>query len=126
VVQGLTIKPLMRRLQITADDTVEKEVQLARVEAMRAALATVAEPEDELSRLLRQRYELMLRRAKGELSAATPPLQRVIDAERARLLRFRDDETIGDAAFQQLEAELDLEELSLARLSAPGERPAAH
>ena len=40
-------------------------------------------------------------------------------AERQRLIALRADGTIGDAAFQQIEQELDLEELYLQQL-APG------
>ena len=43
-------------------------------------------------------------------------------AERQRLLSLREDGTIGDAAFQRVEQELDLEELALQRL-APGDGP---
>jgi CPA1 family monovalent cation:H+ antiporter len=43
-------------------------------------------------------------------------------AERRRLLALRADRTIGDAAFQQIEQELDLEELDLQQL-APGATP---
>ena len=39
VLQGLTVTPLMRALGIQADDTVDREVRLARIEALRAALA---------------------------------------------------------------------------------------
>jgi CPA1 family monovalent cation:H+ antiporter len=41
-------------------------------------------------------------------------------AERQRLLALRADGTIGDAAFQRLEQELDWEELNLQQL-APGD-----
>ena len=38
-------------------------------------------------------------------------------AERRRLIELRDDGTIGDAAFQRVEQELDLRELDLAEIS---------
>ena len=41
VVQGLTLKPLMNRLGIEADDEVEREVRLARVETLRAGIAAL-------------------------------------------------------------------------------------
>ena len=43
-------------------------------------------------------------------------------AERQRLLALRADGTIGDAAFQRVEQELDWEELDLQQL-APGDDP---
>jgi CPA1 family monovalent cation:H+ antiporter len=38
-------------------------------------------------------------------------------AERKRLVELRDDGTIGDAAFQQVEQELDLRELDLLEIA---------
>ncbi len=41
VLQGLTVTPLMHALALRADDTVDREVRLARTETMRAALAEI-------------------------------------------------------------------------------------
>lgn len=38
-------------------------------------------------------------------------------AERQRLIELRDNDTIGDAAFQQVEQELDMRELDLSQRS---------
>jgi CPA1 family monovalent cation:H+ antiporter len=46
-------------------------------------------------------------------------------AERRRLLALRADGTIGDAAFQRLEQELDWEELDLQQLAPGDESPRA-
>ncbi|ATB39803.1 Na+/H+ antiporter [Cystobacter fuscus] len=137
VVQGMTLRPLLNMLQLEDDGSVEREVRLARVETLRAALsATTAElPGEELSGLLRRRYELMLRRAEAELAGngnephgaaendgrafvdAAAIARRATSAERHRLLALRADGTIGDAAFQRVEQELDLEELDLQQLA---------
>ncbi|MFP2910606.1 cation:proton antiporter [Pyxidicoccus sp. 3LFB2] len=138
VVQGMTLRPLMNALQLKDDGSVEREVRLARVETLRAALSTTAElPGEELSELLRRRYQVLLRRAEAELSGEAPAphgatagdgraldvdadiVRRATSAERQRLLALRADGTIGDAAFQRVEQELDLEELDLQQL-APG------
>jgi Na+/H+ antiporter len=138
VVQGMTLRPLISVLQLEDDGTVEREVRLARVETLRAALsATIEVPGDEMSGLLRRRYELLLRRAEADLAGAatapnganasdgrafnvdTPIVRTATSAERQRLLALRADGTIGDAAFQRLEQELDWEELNLQQL-APG------
>jgi CPA1 family monovalent cation:H+ antiporter len=140
VVQGMTLRPLMNALELENDDAVEREVRLARVETLRAALsAMVAQPGEELSGLLRHRYEVMLRRAEAELAGGgrapdggTASDGRAVDvdgaiarratsAERRRLLALREDGTIGDAAFQRIEQELDLEELNLEQLSPSGD-----
>jgi CPA1 family monovalent cation:H+ antiporter len=84
----------------------------------------------------------MLRRAEVDLAAdgAAPPppleteaelrdeddaIERATSAERKRLVMLRDNGTIGDAAFQRLEQELDLEELHLERLGSGGGRSEA-
>jgi CPA1 family monovalent cation:H+ antiporter len=136
VVQGMTLRPLLNRLHLEDDDSVEREVRLARVETLRAALSAMAEqPLEEMGELLRRRYEVMLRRAEAELAgngnaphgaAASDGrtfnvdaaiVHRATSAERQRLLALRADGTIGDAAFQRIEQELDWEELDLQQLA---------
>ena len=138
VVQGMTLRPLINVLRFEDDDPVEREVRLARVETLRAALSATAEqPGEEMAELLRVRYEVMLRRAEAELAgdghaprgeaardgraldADADIVRRATTAERHRLVALRADGTIGDAAFQRVEQELDLEELDLQQL-APG------
>jgi hypothetical protein len=82
---------------------------------------------------VRRRYELQLRRAEAELDGGAggaggrpdgatslgPPsadvdlVHAAMAAERQRLSALRADGTIGDAAFQQVEQELDWTELDL-------------
>ena len=138
VVQGLTLRPLMSLLRLEDDRTVEREVRLARVETLRAALAAIADFKgDTMADLLRRRYEVVLERAESRLAvddgakggraeAARSTfacdaeiVRQATTAERQRLIALRADGTIGDAAFQQIEQELDLEELDLQQL-APG------
>jgi monovalent cation/hydrogen antiporter len=138
VVQGLTLRPLMNALHLEADRTVEREVCLARVETLRAALSALAADQgDAMADLLRRRHEVMLQRAEARLAGNDQPdaalsesaarrvegdaaiIKRVTTAQRQRLLALRADGTIGDAAFQQIEQELDLEALDLQQL-APG------
>jgi CPA1 family monovalent cation:H+ antiporter len=135
VLQGITLRPLMNALHLEDDGSVEREVKLARVETLRAGLAATTElPGEDISGLLRRRYEVLLRRAESDLTAGdgTPNAQAADDfrtfnvdeaivrtatsAERQRLLALRADGTIGDAAFQRVEQELDWEELDLQQL----------
>lgn len=122
VVQGMTLRPLINLLELEDDDSVEREVHLARVETLRAALAAVESCEGgETSELLRRRYELRLRRAEGWLDedaeARDAEIVRIATAaERKRLVELRDEGTIGDAAFQQVEQELDWKELDLQQI----------
>ena len=70
VLQGLTLRPLMNALELEDDGSVEREVRLARVETLRAALSATAElPGEETSGLLRRRYEVLLRRAESDLAS---------------------------------------------------------
>jgi acetolactate synthase small subunit len=56
VVQGMTLRPLINVLQLEDDDSVEREVRLARVETLRAALSATTEPPgEEMSGLLPRR-----------------------------------------------------------------------
>ncbi|NMO15490.1 Na+/H+ antiporter [Pyxidicoccus fallax] len=140
VIQGMTLRPLMNMLRLEDDGEVEREVRLARVETFRAALSATAEqPGEEMSEMLRRRFEVMLRRAEAELAhgGSVPHgapagdgheanvdaaiLRRVTSAERQRLLALRADGTIGDAAFQRVEQELDLAELDLRQFAPDSE-----
>ena len=134
VLQGLTLRPLMLRLQLEDDDTVEREVRLARIEGLRAAVAAIAGvPGAEGAALVRQRYELQLRRA-GEYAsdnvggngaaveqeADLSALRAATEAQWRRVVVLRGDGTIGDTAFKRVEEELDWAELDWARLLRTG------
>jgi monovalent cation/hydrogen antiporter len=87
-----------------------------------------------MSGLLRRRYEVMLGRAEAQLggggakhdgaaagdggafNADAAIVRKATSAERQRLVALRANGTIGDAAFQRVEQELDLEELDLQHL----------
>ncbi|HEU4564182.1 MAG TPA: cation:proton antiporter, partial [Gemmatimonadaceae bacterium] len=144
VLQGLTLRPLLLRLGLEDDGTVDREVRLARVESLRAAVAASAVcPGAETADLVRHRYRLQLSRAEAELArdgagangaapgeAASAPatadtdgrdgdaavVRAATEAQRRRLVALRSDGTIGDAAFQRVEEELDWAELDWAEL----------
>jgi monovalent cation/hydrogen antiporter len=119
VVQGMTLRPLLTWLDVRDDGAVEREVTLARIEALRAALdATKHCGGGESAELLRRRYEHRLRSAEGNRDDDTAAIDEQVirvatAAERRRLIELRDDGTIGDTAFQQVEQELDMRELDL-------------
>lgn len=153
VLQGLTLRPLMLRLRLEDDGSVEREVRHARVESLRAALgAATTCPGAETTALVRHSYELQLRRAEEEAAGGgadrdeAPPEDRAdtataacadrreadaavvraaSEAGRRRLVALRDDGTIGDAAFQRVEEELDWAELGWAQLDHAGQREGA-
>jgi Na+/H+ antiporter len=142
VVQGLTLTPLLKKLNFCNDNSVEREVQIARVAILNAALETTSGSSGmETVDLVRQRYDVQLRRAKSELKAAIAAgedcdpnsrtqvqtvasedadvVRAAITAERQKLTALRADGTIGDAAFQRVEEELDWRELDLQQLLQP-------
>jgi monovalent cation/hydrogen antiporter len=119
VVQGMTLRPLLNWLDVRDDGSVEREVKLARVETLRAALQAARECDGgEGAEILRRRYEFRLSRAEGNRNGESDDIdaeivRRATTAERQRLVELRDGGTIGDVAFQQVEQELDLKELEL-------------
>jgi Na+/H+ antiporter len=119
VVHGVTLRPLIVWLGVRDDGSVDREVHLARVETLRAALDAVQRCQGENADFLRRRYELRLRRSEGDVHDAEHELNDVravrvaVTAERQRLVELRNDGTISDAAFQVIEEELDRKELEL-------------
>jgi CPA1 family monovalent cation:H+ antiporter len=119
VLQGMTLRPLMARLQLSDDGAVDREVRLARVETLRSALSVIAKaPADESAALLRHAEEELDggphdgSRAPGELSSRADSLRDAMAAERRRLSTLRANGTIGDDAFHMVEEELDWAELA--------------
>lgn len=145
VLQGVTLRPLMQRLQLRDDGSVEREARLARVETLRAAVEAAGIcPGAETAALVRHRYELQLRSAEAALArdaahddrapipatssadtngriADAAVVRAATDAQRRRLVALRADGTIGDAAFQRVEEELDWAELDWAQLLRAGQ-----
>ena len=114
VVQGLTLRPLLSRLALPRDESVEEEVVLARAEAARAALdALGADRDGEAGRLLAREYQARLHACARLGDAAPDPTglgmlrRRALAAERARIAALRREERIGDDAFHRVEEELD-------------------
>src|SRR5688500_2245347 len=69
VLQGLTLRPLLLYLGLEDDGTVDREIRLARVETLRAAVAATADRHGaESADLVRQRFALQLRRAEKEFA----------------------------------------------------------
>ena len=136
VVQGMTLRPLISVLRLEDDGSVEREVRLARVETLRAAsrprprcpgmrwrgcCAAATRCCSGAPKRTWQRAEDAAIASDGRVFNVDAAIARTAtSAERQRLLALRADGTIGDAAFQRLEQELDWEELDLQQL-APGD-----
>lgn len=118
VLQGMTLPVLLRHLTMPADDSVARETVLARSEAARAGLDSLARfpgrtPEPDLMRFVEQSYAARI--AGGSTDGAGRPdpsglraLKRwTLAAERSRLAALRREGVIGEEAFHRVEEELD-------------------
>lgn len=138
VLQGLSLAPLIRALQLREDQTLEAEETLAREQAAAAALrrleALGAEPwvvPEHLERL-RTRYRGVTRRfsriggAPGVSAEAAAALRRLrheaLTAERLAVIDLRDRGTISDEVLHRIEGELDVEAMRIGAgdLRVPG------
>lgn len=119
VLQGLTLKPLIRWMNLRDGDPVGQEVKWARTEAYRAAIEAIRDDESKHAKLLCKEYAAVV-----ELSEASPlqgeigdlpgnPLRRrAIAAARLKTDELRHDGAIGDDAYYVLEEEFDWADLS--------------
>jgi CPA1 family monovalent cation:H+ antiporter len=113
VIQGLTLKPLMRALDLRDDDPVGAEVAAARERALRAALESFAREQSPVAELLRKEFKALLANERSDGSGAAwrashGELRRsALRAARQAVLAMRSSEEIGDDAFHRLEEEID-------------------
>jgi Na+/H+ antiporter len=131
VLQGLTLKPLVKRLDIEGDEVEEQEELKARLRAAEAALERLEELGDEdwvrddtLDRT-RRLYDYRRRRFSalvdgsddGDFEERSADYQRLLRellaAEREELLALRNEGEISDEVRRRVERDLDLEEARL-------------
>ena len=123
VLQGFTLRPLLHRLCLDEDRTVEREVGIARAETARAALRALEQPAGASSAadVLRAEYRARLHaeespeahRAEPRSDGSLARLQRqAVEAQRDALTELRTQQVIGDDAFHVVEEEIDLMELT--------------
>jgi CPA1 family monovalent cation:H+ antiporter len=126
IIQGLTLRPLLFALEVKEDETVDREANLARTVAAKAALRALDDQPASMARaVVRREYEARLRRmTSGEPAPddeSASELGRVqqcaILAERSALSDMRARGEIGDDAFHRVEEELDWAEMHVARQS---------
>jgi CPA1 family monovalent cation:H+ antiporter len=116
VIQGLTLGPLLRALNLHDDDPVGQEVRAARQRALAAGLATVSSDDSTLANLVRQEFTAHLADEGGQRgttrSAHGQLHHDALSAARQAVLGMRNNREIGDDAFHQLEEELDWLEMA--------------
>jgi NhaP-type Na+/H+ or K+/H+ antiporter len=117
--QGLTLGPLLRALELRDDDPVGHEVAAARERALHAGLAELERDPSPAAEAVRQEFIAHL----GSVEANTEEGEarrfahrdshgRALQAARESVLAMRASEEIGDDAFHEMEAELDWIEMS--------------
>jgi Na+/H+ antiporter len=125
VLQGMTLNPLIHLLDLDADESIEREIQLARRETSQAGLQVLSEadPTSDETAALRRRYEVRLETFGSEADAAgrsesalrfSEARRRALSAERQTLFDLRARGVIGDDAYHRIEEELDWAELDAA------------
>jgi CPA1 family monovalent cation:H+ antiporter len=119
VIQGLTIKPLIKLLRIEPDKSLDKEISIARTAMIDAAIATLANEDSESAATVRTEYEtaraLAENRSDPQANTEHDSLRmKAIAAQRKKLAELRSDGEIDDDAFHRLEEELDWAELNAA------------
>lgn len=129
VVQGLTLRPVIKWLAFPRDEAIENEERRARLVAEQAGLSHVqtlvdrgelsGDAEAYLRMIIKQRTKLDIddivhsqghdgRTSEDALRRAA---HEVRDASREAVVRLRDDDVIGDEAMRRVVNDLDLEEL---------------
>jgi CPA1 family monovalent cation:H+ antiporter len=119
VLQGLTLGPLLRVLDLKDDDPVGHEVAAARARALLSGLAGIEDDRSAVADAVRLEFiahlgadeagpdEGVARRfAHGDLH------RRALDAARQTVLAMRAQDEIGDDAFHMMEEELDWIEMA--------------
>jgi CPA1 family monovalent cation:H+ antiporter len=118
VIQGVTLRPLLRWLALDDGDPLAQEINWARRAAFHAALEAIDGNESTEAKMLRLEYQQMLDRVEKDHDGASSelpadPLRRhAIDAARRVLFEMRQSGQIGDDAFHKLEEEFDWAELA--------------
>ena len=119
VIQGLTLKPLLRALNLHDDDPVARELRVARERALRAGLAALANDESTVATAVRQEFAAHLTdrgadaTTEGQSRSVHADLHRAaVAAARQAVLTMRANNEIGDDAFHLMEGELDWLEMA--------------
>jgi NhaP-type Na+/H+ or K+/H+ antiporter len=132
VVQGLTLKPLVRWLKIVDDHVPEKEERLARLKANEAALARIEEmgssnqARPESIERLRAEYADRIRQLSKDTSHEESVrrlfsrdfeelAREALETERDTVIALRNEETINDEVLRHIQHDIDLAEARLQR-----------
>ena len=125
VVQGLTLRPLIRLLQLRDDDPVDREVRMACERIVHAGLQVLDADQSQEAQVIRGELEAQLtehndaRRDPNEIGHYDSLRARIVAAQRDALLKMRSNDEIGDDAFHKVEAQLDVAEVNALGVQYP-------
>jgi len=119
LVQGLTLKALLRALDLHDGDPVADEVRIARDRALEAAIANLPPGASPAVDQVRKSFKIRLGGARSATAVSSSfaagyeaAYRSALDSARHALLASRASGDIGDDAFHALENELDWMEVS--------------
>jgi Na+/H+ antiporter len=119
VLQGLTLGPLLRALDLRDDDPVGHEVGAARDRALQAALVRFDDDRSPVAEAVRQEFIAHLgatdadpEEGEARRFAHSDIHRRALQAARQAVFAMRASDEIGDDAFHQMEEELDWIEMA--------------
>ena len=118
VIQGLTLKPLLRALDLRDDDPVGRELGAARARALHAGLEPFEHDRSPVADAIRKAFTMRLapglpRGGDGKHSAAVEIPHTALQAARHAVLAMRANDEIGDDAFHMVEEDLDWLEMAI-------------
>jgi CPA1 family monovalent cation:H+ antiporter len=118
VLQGLTLRPLILWLKLEDDGAVEREVRAANKKLVRIGLSVLDGDDSPHAQALQRELSSMLDDAKNvdgisdRHSTHNDLRVRLVERQRETLFAMRQSGEIGDDAFHEIEARLDLAELN--------------
>ena len=118
VIQGLTLKALLRALDLQDDDPVGQELEAARARALDAGLASFENDNSSVATAVREEFTAHLapadanRSGDGRHAAHNDIHRSALQAARQAVIDMRTNDEIGDDAFHQMEEELDWLEMA--------------
>ena len=119
VLQGLTLKPLLRRLDLNDGDPVGQELAAARLRAYEAGLAMLDGDSSPAGVAIREEFAAHLmpdaHGRENERAVHSELHRAALKAARRAVLEMRAKNEIGDDAFHLMEEELDWVEMSIGR-----------
>jgi CPA1 family monovalent cation:H+ antiporter len=118
VLQGLTLKPLLRALNLRDGDPVGRELGEARARVLQAGLATIERDPSPMAESVRKEFKTRMGTASPQQdqerrSAHAELYRAALHAGRQAILAMRNNHEIGDDAFHVMEEELDWMEMSV-------------